>query len=137
MGRRSFEGYNALHTQHPDSPVLAFLEGVDRFVASRTLRETDWPGTTVLRDDVYEQVAALRQQPGGDILVCGSPSLIRGLLAHGLLDELNLLVLPVIVGSGDHLFPEASTDNDLPPLPMKLRRSTAFTSGALSLQYVP
>lgn len=137
MGRRSFEGYNALHTQHPDSPMLAFLEGVDRYVASSTVGENDWPGTTVLNDDVYDQLAALKQQPGGDILVCGSPSLIRGLLAHRLLDELNLLVLLIIVGSGDRLFPEASTGNDLTRLPLKLSRSTAFGSGALSLQYVP
>ncbi len=81
MGRRSFEGYNALHAQHPDSPMVAFLERVDRYVASTTASESDWPGTTVLRDDVYDQLAGLKQQPGGDILVCGSPSLIRGLLS--------------------------------------------------------
>lgn len=137
MGRRSFEGYNALHAQHPDSPMLAFLERVDRYVASTTASESDWPGTTVLRDDVYDQLAGLKQQPGGDILVCGSPSLIRGLLSHGLLDELNLLVLPIVVGSGDRLFPESSTGNDLNRLPLKLAGSTALGSGALSLQYVP
>jgi len=60
MGRVSFEGYNALHGPHPDSPMLAFLERVDRYVASRSVTDTDWPGTTVLATDVYEEIAALR-----------------------------------------------------------------------------
>lgn len=137
MGRRSFEGYNALHTQHPDSPMLAFLEGVDRYVASTTASESDWPGTTVLRNDVYDQLANLKHQPSGDILVCGSPTLVRGMLGQGLLDELNLLVLPIVVGSGERLFPESFTSNDLNLLPLNLAGSTALKSGVLSLQYVP
>jgi dihydrofolate reductase len=137
MGRRSFEGYNDLHTEHPDSPMLAFLERIDRYVASTTVSESDWPGTTVLRDNRYDQLAALKQQPGGDILVCGSPGLVRGLLGRGLLDELHLLVLPIVVGSGARLFPEVSTGTDLTRLPLKLTSSTACGSGALSLQYVP
>lgn len=136
MGRRSFQGYNALRTQHPDSPMLAFLERADRFVASTTLRETGWPGTTLLRDGVAE-LAVLKRQPGEDILLCGSPSLVRGLLAQGLLDELNLLVLPAVVGSGARLFPEPPSETDLNRLHLKLVRSSAFDSGVLSLKYVP
>jgi dihydrofolate reductase len=136
MGRRSFEGYNALRTDHPDSPMLGFLERVDRYVVSTTITETHWPGTAVLRDDVFDRLAALKDQPGGDILVCGSPSVLRGLLGHGLLDELNLVILPILVGSGGRLFLESSA-GDLNRLPLKLANSTAFDSGALSLQYVP
>lgn len=137
MGRVSFAGYNALHVEHPDSPVLAFLEGVDRYVASTTVADTDWPGTTVLREDVYGRIAALKDQPGGDILVAGSPTLVRGLLGRGLLDELNLFLLPIVVGSGDRLFPDESTGQDMTRLPLRLATSKTLRSGALKLQYVP
>lgn len=137
MGRRSFEGYNAPHIEHPDSPMLAFFEGVARYVASTTLTETDWPGTKVLGGDVCDKFAVLKQEGAGDILVCGSPSLIRGLLGHGLLDELNLLIPPIVVGSGDRLSSEHSTGTGLSRLHLKLTSSTVFGSGALSLQYVP
>lgn len=137
MGRVSFAGYNALHVEHPDSPVLAFLERVDRYVASTTVTDTDWPGTTVLREDVYGHIAVLKDQPGGDILVAGSPTLVRGLLGRGLLDELNLFLLPIVVGSGDRLFPDESTGEDVTRLRLKLATSKTLRSGALKLQYVP
>lgn len=64
------------------SPVLAYLEGVDHYVVSTTISETDWPGTTVLGADVYERLGELKGQAGADILVLGSPTLVRGLLGH-------------------------------------------------------
>ncbi len=137
MGRRSFEGYSALRAEHPDSPMLGFLQGVERYVASTTLTETDWPGTTVLGHDLEERLRALKQQPGGDILVAGSPTLVRFLLGRGLLDELDVVVLPIVVGSGDRLFPEASTAEDLERVPLRLIECHALGSGALALRYVP
>lgn len=137
MGRRSFEGYSALRTKHPDSPMLAFLQRVDRYVVSTTMTQTDWPGTTVLDHDVYDRLAALKRQPGRDVLVAGSPTLVRGLLGRGLLDELNITILPIVVGSGDRLFPDATTAQDLNRLRLTLASSSALRSGALELQYVP
>lgn len=137
MGRRSFEGYDALHDDHPDSPVLAFLQRVDRYVVSTTISETDWAGTTVLGKDFYERLGELKRQPGADILVLGSPTLVRGLLGRGLLDRLNITVLPIVVGSGDRLFPESSTADDLERLRLTLAHSTTLGSGVLELQYVP
>lgn len=136
LGRRSFEGYDGLHADHPDSPVLAFLQGVDRVVVSTTISATDWAGTTVLGEDVYERLGELKRLPGADILVLGSPTLVRGLLGQGLLDELNLTVLPIVVGSGQRLFPESVPAENLDRLPLTLTRCTALGSGALELQYV-
>jgi len=137
LGRRSFEGYDALRLSHPDSPAVAFLERVDRYVVSTTLTETSWPGSTVLRGDVHGQVARLKQLPGKDLLVLGSPTLVRWLLGRGLLDELNVMVLPIVVGSGVRLFPDAPAGESLNRVGLELVSSRALSSGAVELRYVP
>ena len=78
MGRRSFEGYNALRVEHPESPMLAFLERAERYVATTTMTRTDWPGTTVLGDDLHRELASLKHQPGANIDVAGSPTWCAG-----------------------------------------------------------
>ena len=135
MGRRSFEGYDALRDQHPDSPAVAFLDSVATYVVSTTLQDASWRDTTVLGDDLHEQVSRLKQEPGKDILVLGSPTLVRWLLRNGLLDELNFSVLPIIVGSGVRLF----QDMELPPghVGLELRGAKTLASGALELRYTP
>lgn len=137
LGRRSFEGFDALRVEHPDSPAVGFLEGVERYVASTTLSQTAWPGSTVLNGDLSEEVSQLKQQPGKDILVLGSPTLVRWLLSQGLLDELNVSVLPVIVGSGVRLFPDSSTDVSLARERLDLVSAKALRSGALEVAYTP
>jgi dihydrofolate reductase len=79
-----------------------------------------------------EQLAELKQQPGKDISITGSATLVRSLLRDGLLDELRLLVHPIVVGKGKHLFTEES-----PQTPLKLVEATTFQTGALSLIYQP
>jgi dihydrofolate reductase len=133
IGRRSFEGYRALREEHPDSPMLGFFDGADRYVLSSTIGDPGWPGTEVLADGL-DQVEALRQESGGDVLVCGSPSVVRGLLARGLLDELNITLLPIVVGSGDRLFPE-TVQSGPHRLPLTLAGSRALRSGAVELSY--
>lgn len=137
IGRRSFEGFDALRVEHPDSPMLAYLQRVDRYVAARTLTQTSWPGTTVLRGDLYRQLSQLKQRPGTNILVPGSPTLVRWLLSQGLLDELTLSILPVIVGAGVRLFPDASTGDSLTRMDLNLVSATPLRSGALELSYAP
>lgn len=137
MGRRSFEGYAALREQQPDSPMLAFLKRVDRYVASTTITATDWAGTSVLGHDLHERLAALRRGAGADILVAGSPTVVRGLLAHGLLDELNITLMPVVVGHGQRLFPGGVSPQGLERLSLTLTGCTALGSGVLDLQYSP
>ena len=133
MGRRSFEGYDRLRREHPDSPAVHFLDATPRYVASTTMTGSDWAGTTVLGADLEAQVAGVRSRHEGDVLVLGSPTLVRWLIARGLLDVLALTVLPVLVGSGIRLF----TDMALPggPRGMALAGSRALASGVLELEY--
>ena len=132
MGRRSFEGYDRLRNTHPESPAVAFLDAVPKYVASTTLTHADWPGTTVLSDDLETQITDLRSRHPGEVLVLGSPTLVRWLLARGLLDVLAVTVLPVLVGAGPRLF----DDLELPgPRGVRLIRSHALASGALELEW--
>jgi dihydrofolate reductase len=103
---------------------------------STTLRDVTWSRTTVLGErDLRERVLELKRQPGKDILILGSPTLVRWLLRNGLLDELNLTVLPIVVGSGVRLF----EDMDMPrgPLGMSLGRAKTLASGVLEVTYAP
>ena len=133
MGRHSFVGYDQLRHDHPDSPAVSFLNSVPKYVASTTCTEVGWPGTSVLGGELEAEVAGLRTEPGKDILVLGSPTLVRWLLAHRLIDTLALTVLPIIVGSGVRLF----QDMELPTghLGLHLEEARPLTSGALELRY--
>ena len=108
------------------------LRGVHTYVVSRTLRSLDWPDSTLLAGDLTEQIGALKHRPGRDIAVSGSATLIRSLLEHDLLDELHLLVHPVLVGRGKRLF----TD-DTVAKPLKLTMSKTFGTGVIHLRYEP
>lgn len=136
MGRRSFEGFDALRSEHPDTPAVAFLQRVHRYVASTTLTQPSWPDTTVLGHDLHQQLGELKQRPGKDILALGSPTLVRWLLSHNLLDELNLSILPIIVGSGVRLFPDSS-DGALALVGLDLVSSKAMRGGVLEVSYTP
>jgi dihydrofolate reductase len=133
LGRRSFAGYDRLRHEHPDSPAVQFLNSVPKYVASTTLSDVAWPGTTVLGAGLESELAGLKTEPGKEILVLGSPTLVRWLLAHKLLDVLTFTVLPIVVGSGVRLF----EDMELPTGPLGLRLDTArpLSSGALELRY--
>ncbi|WP_304109541.1 dihydrofolate reductase family protein [Mycolicibacterium bacteremicum] len=91
--------------------------------------EYDWRNSEQLQGDLLTGVRALKAQPGGDIAIAGSVSMVRELLAAGLLDELHLLVHPIAVGTGDRLF----RDGDA--LPLKLLSSTAFRTGVVHSVY--
>ena len=133
MGRHSFAGYDRLRHEHPDSPVVQFLDSVPKYVASTTLTKVGWSGTTVFGVELEADLARLRTEPGKEILVLGSPTLVRWLLAHKLLNALTITVLPIIVGSGMRLF----TDMELPTghLAMRLDTAIPLASGALELRY--
>ena len=132
MGRRTFAGFDRLRHEHPDSPAVHFLDSVPKYVASTTLTEVG-SGTTVLGVDLEAELARLRTEPGKNILVLGSPTLVRWLIARKLLDTLTFTVLPIIVGSGVRLF----EDMELPTghLRMHLDAARPLASGALELRY--
>ncbi|GGG18124.1 pyrimidine reductase [Rhodococcoides trifolii] len=136
MGRRSYEGYRSLREHHLDSPMLGFLDGVDRYVLSTTMSDPQWPGTTVLSTDPFARLEELRNHSGADILVAGSPSVVRELLVRKMLDQLNVTVLPIVVGHGDRLFPESS-DGLFDRLRLELHSSRVLGSGAIESSYRP
>jgi dihydrofolate reductase len=137
MGRRSFEGFDEVRVANPDSPVIGFLNRVRRYLVSTTLTSVTWPGSTVLSGDMRDQVVRLKQQPGKDILVLGSPTLVRWMLGEGLLDELALIILPIIVGSGTRLFPGETAAGPLARLGFDLTSVKPLGSGALETTYTP
>ena len=91
-------------------PVVRALNTRPKYVASTTLADPAWSGTTVLSGDLATAIAELKAQPGGELQVHGSGTLVRWLLENELVDELTLLVIPVIVGQGARLFPDAGPD---------------------------
>ena len=103
-----------------------------KYVASTTLTEAGWAGTTVLSGDVGTAVRELKAQPGGELQVHGSTALVRWLLANDLVDEMNLLIMPVVVGGGGRLFPHQGPD-----LALDLVSSRAFAEGITLQVYRP
>ena len=106
------------------------MNAVSKIVVSRTLETTDWANSTLVSD--LSQLVGIKAGAGGTIAVSGSASLVRSLLAAGLLDELRLLIFPVIIGHGKQLF-----DDSTGPLTFDLIHSEAFDGGALRAVYRP
>ena len=84
------------------------LNSLPKYIVSSTLVDPDWTNSTVIKGDVVTEVSKLKQELDGDIVVPGSRQLVRTLMEHGLVDELRLLVYPVVLGAGERLFDEAS-----------------------------
>ena len=113
-----------------DDPVAAVLNHIPKYVASRTLTNAEWNNSTILKGDVAEEVAKLKQQPGGEIQVHGSGELIQTLLRHDLVDEFHLYVVPAIVGSGKRLFGDGTL-----PSGIKLINTQTTPSGIVYSTY--
>ena len=92
------------------SPTGAALNGRPKYVVSTTLTDPKWSGTTVLRGDIAAGIRDLKSRPDGELVVPGSGVLVRWLLAHGLVDQLDLLIYPVVIGQGTRLFPDSGPD---------------------------
>jgi dihydrofolate reductase len=132
LGRVTYEGFAAAWPGMTDDVGFADkMNGMPKYVVSRTLAQADWSNSTVLSGDVAEEVAALQQQPGGDILVAGSASLVRELIAHDLVDEYRLMTFPIVLGSGKRLFGEAPGAAVL----LKLVDVKSLQSGTVILTY--
>jgi len=133
FGRKTYENMAAYWPNAPsDDPFAQHLNTVRKYVASRTLRSAEWQNTTVLRGDLAEEVAKLKQEPGKDIAVLGSGNLVQSLMQHDLVDEYSLSVFPITLGSGKRLFPDDDRVRKL-----RLVDSKTTTTGGLLLTYEP
>ena len=113
FGRRTYELFAGSWGTAPEfgaHPIGAALNSAPKYVASTTLTEPEWKNTTVLSGDFVAAVQALKAGPGGELQVHGSGILVRSLLEKGLVDEMTLLVIPVVLGQGRRLFPDAGPD---------------------------
>jgi dihydrofolate reductase len=130
LGRVTYEGFAAAWPTRSGDPFSAKFNSMPKYVVSQTLKKADWNNSTILRGDVLEEVKQLKQRVKGDILVSGSARLVQTLIANDLVDQLNLMVFPVILGSGKRLFGET---NELKTL--KLAQSKTVGNGVLILSY--
>jgi dihydrofolate reductase len=105
--------------------------GVEKVVASRTLPASSDPTVRIVKDDIVEQLAALKRRPGGDIMIFASPTLVHTLAAHDLIDEWRLNLQPVVLGGGLPLFVPAERRTLL-----ELRSAKTFASGVIATHYV-
>ena len=136
LGRVTYEEWAAFWPdQDPDeNPVAARMNGVRKYVDSTTLQEPlEWQNSTLIEGDEFaEGISRLKQQPGKDISISGSGALVRSLLANDLLDELRLMVHPIVVGEGKRLFEDGGDRK-----PLELVDSQTFGTGVLYLTYRP
>jgi len=128
LGRKTYQIWAAFWPASPESPLKDKLNSMPKYVVSRTLRQTDWPNTTVLSGDLATEIAALKAKPGGELLLYGSADLHNAVEALGLIDEYRLQVYPVILGSGKRLFGER-----LPMRPLRLVETRTFPMGVVLL----
>jgi len=134
FGRRTYDlfaGYWGVRKDLED-PIVGALNTRPKYVASNTLTDPQWADTTVLSGDLGAAIGELRAKPGGELQVHGSGALTRWLLDNDLVDEMNLLVVPVVVGQGTRLFPDSGPD-----LALDLVESRVFLKGITLQVYRP
>jgi len=132
MGRVLYREWAAYWPEHADEPFGDVMNSMKKYVLSSSLRTAEWENTEVIGGDAAAQkLTEIKAGDGGDIAMSGSATTVRWLLREGLLDELNLLVHPLVVGDGlARLFPP-----DEPGTPLELLSAHTFKSGVLNLSY--
>ena len=104
LGRVTYDGFAKAWPTMNDNPFGEKMNAMPKFVVSKTIENPEWNNTTVLSGDLAEEVGKLKEQFARDILVAGSAQLVQGLIANDLVDQLNLMVFPVVLGAGKRLF---------------------------------
>jgi len=133
FGRRTFAFFArtwGINEEMRAHPIGVALNEKPKYVASNTITESQWANTTVLSGDLEKAIGELKAKQGGELQVHGSGVLTRWLLQNDLLDELNLLVMPVVVGAGTRLFPEAGVD-----VALELVEARPFPKGVVAQVY--
>jgi len=132
FGRRTYDDFAGLWPQQDDNPITEHLNRVQKYVLSGSLHKPlPWQSSTLVRGDPVEEVARLRGEAGGDLVVLGSGVLVRSLAQHGLVDEYVLLIHPLVLGTGTRLF----GDHEVGAL--RLVDSVATTTGVVIATYRP
>jgi dihydrofolate reductase len=133
LGRVTFEGFAAAWPEREDPGGFAErMNSMPKYVVSSTLREASWSNSTILSGELPDEIARLHREVDGTILVAGSAQLVQGLLEHNLIDELRLMVFPVVLGEGKRLFGDVSAKKSL-----RLAGSKAVGDGVAILTYEP
>lgn len=133
LGRKTWQGHaQAFEPASADDPFAGLLNGLRKYVVSTTLESADaWRNSTIISENVLEEVRKLKEQPGKDIYVDGSSVLVHALAQADLVDEYHLLVFPIVLGSGKRIFPDRFYSG------LKLIETKTFPSGVLLLRYQP
>jgi dihydrofolate reductase len=134
FGRRTYElfasGWGAM--DRGTHPIADALNTTPKYLASTTVTDAQWADTTILSGDLAAAIGELKAKPGNELQVHGSGTLIRWLLAHGLVDEMTLLIVPVVLGQGARLFPDTGPD-----IALGLVESRADSKGVMIQVYRP
>ncbi|MGH8936569.1 MAG: dihydrofolate reductase family protein [Acidimicrobiia bacterium] len=131
LGRVTYQGFAAAWPSRTGEFADKF-NGMPKYVVTSTLKEADWNNTTVLKGDVVEEVSKLRQETDGEVVVHGSAQLVQTLLEHDLVDELRLMVFPVVLGTGKRLFGSTTAKK-----PLRLVDSKTVGEGIAILIFEP
>lgn len=133
LGRRTYEDFYAFWPNQTNNPYTEILNNTQKYVASTTLEEPLlWSNSTLLKGDVAEAVAKLKQEPGKDLLILGSGELIQSLTRRNLVDEYVLLIHPLVLGSGRRLFTDGGAF-----APLRLVNTKTTTTGVVIATYQP
>ena len=134
LGRVTYQEFASFWPQQNEAevPLADHMNNTPKYVVSNTLNALDWQNSTLISGDVAAELRALKEQPGKNIGITGSGTLIETLLRDGLLDELRLLMHPIVVGKGKRLFADGSEKHGL-----ALVASQTLPNGVLSLIYKP
>jgi dihydrofolate reductase len=117
LGRRTYEDFYTVWPNRTDNPFTEVLDNTQKYVASTTLEEPlPWINSTLLKGDAAEAVSRLKEEPGQDLVILGSGVLIQSLMRRNLIDEYVLLIHPLVLGSGRHLFTAGGAFASLRPV---------------------
>jgi dihydrofolate reductase len=128
LGRVTYQGFAAAFASST-GPDAEIMNSYRKYVVSTTLERADWNNASLIKGNIVEEITKLKQQPGQDIGMSGSGTLVQSLLRHNLIDELNLLIYPVVLGRGKRLFEDGVNSN------LKLKQSKTSSSGVLLTTY--
>jgi dihydrofolate reductase len=129
LGRQTYHDFAAVFASQSGGQA-DIMNNFPKYVVSTTLKKAEWTNSTLISKNVVEEITKLKQQPGKDITISGSGTLVHSLMAHGLIDEYSLLVMPVVLGTGKRLFPNGVNTS------LELIGAKPLSSGVVHLSYV-